>query len=246
MENIKREMPKGSEYLNDPTEDPTVLRDVIEWDVINWSHSLSFWREAIDPRQKGFSCLELGSRRGGLSLWMALMGNEVICSDVEPPGEEASSLHRKYEVSGSIHHETLDVLDLPYENAFDVILFKSVLGGVSRGGKDANKKEALDQIRKALKPGGILLFSENLEASKLHRFLRRRFVSWGNDWNYLRYDEVEGLLEDFSEASYRTHGFLGVFGRNEGQRRFLGKLDRVVQKLVLPSWRYVLTAWAKK
>ncbi|NNC81938.1 MAG: hypothetical protein HKN79_00030 [Flavobacteriales bacterium] len=80
----------------------------------------------------------------------------------------------------------------------------------------------------------------------MHRFLRKRFVAWGDDWNYLRFNEVEELLSSFSEVSYQTVGFFGAFGRNETQRRFLGRIDRALDRFIPRSMRYIVFVKARK
>jgi 2-polyprenyl-3-methyl-5-hydroxy-6-metoxy-1,4-benzoquinol methylase len=163
----------------------------------------------------------VGSNHGGLSLWLAQKGHQVICSDLDNPKSKAIKSHEKYD-NLNISYQAVNALDIPYENEFDIIVFKSILGGVSRGGNQKNKKAALEQIYKALKPGGKLLFAENLTASKMHQFLRKHFIKWGADWNYLHIDEMEGLFSDFKKINYKTVGFFGAFGRSESQRRLLG------------------------
>jgi nucleoside-diphosphate-sugar epimerase len=48
--------------------------DFIEWDVRNWSVALDFWLAHTTQNFSTCSALELGSRNGGLSLWMGYKG----------------------------------------------------------------------------------------------------------------------------------------------------------------------------
>ena len=153
---------------------PEAIQQFVEWDVVNWAKAIRFWEDKIDFKTD-FKCLELGSNRGGLSLWLGMKGVDVICSDLENPQSIAKALHGKYEQL-KINYEAINALEIPYENEFDLIVFKSVLGGASRGGNQGNKQLVMDQIYKALKPGGKLLFAENLMASDLHQFFRKQFV----------------------------------------------------------------------
>lgn len=222
------------------------IRDIIEWDVVNWSRCLPLWQQALNGTDGPLKCLELGGNHGGPSLWLALQGHEVICSDLEEPGEEARALHGKYGMAERIRYAAIDGLNIPYDQAFDVIIFKSILGGIARGGQDEKKRQVMKQIHKALKPGGKLLFAENLAGSWLHRFTRKHFVKWGAEWNYLKYQDVQALLSDFNEIELRTHGFLGAFGRTEKQRGSLGKLDRVIAPLIPPAARYIVVGTCVK
>lgn len=218
------------------------IQDVLQWDTINWAAALKFWNEDLVGK-KG-KALELGSNQGGLSLWLEKSGFDVICSDLESPEKSASNLHTRYQTS-RIKYEAVDALDIQYENHFDVICFKSILGGIARNGNDENRHKCVVNIHKALKPGGTLYFAENLKASRLHMFFRRKFIK-NNSWNYLNFDEVESLFSNFSDVKFYTVGFFGAFGRSESQRRFLGKVDRLMKFIIPKSKRYIVYGYARK
>jgi hypothetical protein len=102
------------------------------------------------------------------------------------------------------------------------------------------------EIYNALKPGGELWFAENLTGSALHRF-SRKFIRRGSLWRYVSLGEVQQFLSPFRRFSYRTTGFLAVFGRGGRARNLLGALDRAVFNHVAPErWRYVVIGAAKK
>jgi SAM-dependent methyltransferase len=223
-----------------------LLKDVIDWDVVNWSRTIPFWEKNIDIKGKNLSCLELGGRKGGLSLWLALKGNNVICSDLNSPEADASDLHKKYKIDSRITYQSIDATQIPFDNHFDIITFKSILGGISREGSDEFKKATLEQIYQALNKGGKLLFAENLEGSGLHKYLRKKFVIWGNEWNYLRLEEIPEVFSSFSKISYVTIGFWGAFGRTEKQRAMLGRIDGVMEKLFPSRMRYIVIGIAEK
>jgi SAM-dependent methyltransferase len=225
---------------------PATLKDIIDWDITNWSKALSYWENRTELENKNSNCLELGGRKGGLSLWLALKGNNVICSDIESPEQYAYEVHKKYECKSPISYRAIDATAIPYKNTFDVIAFKSILGGISRNKQDALKQQTIDSIYRALKSNGVLLFAENIEASFLHKTIRKKFVSWGNEWNYLKLDEIEGLFSSFKSVEYITIGFWGAFGRNEKQRNLLGRFDRLFETLVPKRMRYIVIGVAKK
>lgn len=225
--------------------DKQILHDIIGWDIVNWSKALTYWEQHTELNKGQLTCLELGGREGGLSLWLALKGHKVICSDLQSPKKNASEIHRNYDCKSPIGYEAIDATNIPYENKFDVVTFKSILGGISGRNNDL-KKKTINEIWKALKPGGVLLFAENIESSFLHRFLRKKFVEWGKDWNYLKFDELSDVFSSFTSIDYITVGFLGAFGRSEKQRTFLGKLDRAFEKLIPLKKRYILIGVARK
>lgn len=226
--------------------DKQLIKDIFEWDIVNWSKAIDFWTEEVDITSHNLTCLELGGRRGGLSLWLAVNNNTVICSDLESPKTHASELHTKYNCTDKIEYQGINATNIPFENKFDIVVFKSILGGISGNGNDHLKKETLDQIHKCLKPNGKLLFAENLEASFLHKRFRKVFVKWGSRWNYLKYDEIENVFGSFESVKYKTVGFLGTFGRSEKQRHFLSKMDNLVERIIPKRKRYIVIGVAEK
>jgi len=221
-------------------------KDIIQWDVKSWSKALNFWEKEVDWSKIG-NGLELGGRQGGLSLWLALKGKKVICSDLKNVEETAKPLHVKYGVTSQIEYQNIDATDIPYENHFDVIVFKSVIGSVGYFGNYANQQKAFEQIYKALKPGGVLLFAENLVGSPLHRKLRKKFIRWGVSWRYITLDEMDGFLSEFSSRKIKVTGVMAAFGRSEGQRRLMATLDGLGLNALCPrKWKYITYGIAVK
>ena len=221
-------------------------RDILQWDVKSWSKALRYWEKNINfkPFSNG---LELGGREGGLSLWLASKGISTVCSDLTNVRQTAEPLHKSYGVSELVHYEDIDATRIPYENHFDLIVFKSIIGGIGR----SNNKEAQDtvfrEIYKALKPGGKLLFAENLVASPLHIHLRKRFVNWGDSWRYITISELNFFLRDFDKIQIHTSGVVGTFGRTENQRNALSVLDNLIfNHIVKNSWKYIAFGVAEK
>lgn len=224
-----------------------LINTCVEWDVVNWSKAIRFWASRGALTQGGNHCLELGGRRGGLSLWLALQGNDVICSDYHNPEVEAKKLHLQYDNNQLISYQAIDATAIPYTNEFDIIVFKSILGGISRNGKTEMNGVVLHEIYKALKPGGRLLFAENLEASALHKWARRNFTGWGDSWNYLKSSEIENLFSMFQNVEWEAAGFLGAFGTSEFLRRILGNIDSIFfDSLVNTDKKYLCFGVATK
>lgn len=225
--------------------------DIIGWDIVNWSKSFDFWDTHLDIKDKGYQCLELGARQGGLSLWLALNNNQVICSDVSYTDQQHEldktiALHKNHGCENNITYESIDASNIPYENHFDLVVFKSVLGGVSIGSEKRLEQQAIDSIYNSLKPGGKVVFIENLEGSFLHMYARKKFVGWGSKWHYLKLDELVNLFSAYKDLTYKTVGFLGAFGKTEGQRQFLGKVDTFFEKLLPKNNRYIMIGIAEK
>jgi len=226
---------------------PASPSDFVEWDVRNWSVALDFWLAHSKQCLSGCTALEVGSRNGGLSLWLALQGARVICSDVRGPTEKAMLQHRANGVSHLVEYQAIDATSIPYTEQFDIILFKSVLGGIgSQGGKEMQSK-AIREMYRALKKGGELFFAENLVASPIHKFSRQKWVKWGERWRYVSIEEVGEFLSPFSQVHLRTTGFAGALGVSETQRNWLGLFDQIILDRLVPSrWKYIVAGVARK
>lgn len=223
-----------------------LVNDILQWDVKSWSKALAYWETNVnwESVENG---LELGGREGGLSLWLALQGKKVMCSDYLDVKYTATKLHKKYKVEEFVEYRDIDATDIPYENEFDLIVFKSIIGGIGRHDDIEKQQKVFEQIHKALKPGGRLLFAENLTASTLHQKLRKKFLKWGSSWRYVSIPEMNEFLKDFSTYEIKATGVLATFGRNESQRRFLAVGDHWLLNKICPSnWKYICYGQAVK
>jgi len=222
------------------------IADVLQWDVANWSAALDFWQKRAPLHGKPLDCLEIGANSGGISMWLARQGHSVLCSDLGGAEQRARPLIERHGLLDRVTFQDLDATAIPYKNRFDIVVFKSVLGGIGYDGAE-KQREAIASMHRALKPGGSLLFAENLTGSALHRYLRARYIRWGTRWRYVTVDEMRDFLNVFSSVEFGTTGFFGALGRSEKQRRMLATIDHLgINALVPPSWRYVIYGVAKK
>lgn len=224
------------------------INDIIEWDVKNWRIALDYWLKESFQKMTNCKALEIGSRNGGLSLWLAMQGCKVICSDLGGPTDKAMELHHSYGLQDCIEYSCIDATNILIDdNSLDLVVFKSVLGGIGYNNNKAAQAKAINEIYRILKPGGELFFAENLIASPIHKILRKRFVNWGDSWRYPSITEIKDFLAEFSCVNYLTTGFLGNLGRNETQRTLLGSLDSIFSNRIIPErWRYIVVGVARK
>jgi predicted SAM-dependent methyltransferase len=223
--------------------DKTVITDIIQWDVKNWGKAIPFWSVAIADK-KGGTAAAFGEREGGLSLWLTMNDFTVDCSDYNGMENVPLELHQKYAVTDLISYSKQDITSTSFEdNSFDVVMFKSVIGTLN---SKERQQAALDELYRILKPGGYLLFAENLEATGMHKYARKKFTNWGTRWRYLKWKEMNTMLSQFSETKMTSTGFFATFGRSEGQRKFLAGIDWVLSPILPKSWKYVLIAACKK
>ncbi|MDX1651671.1 MAG: methyltransferase domain-containing protein [Brumimicrobium sp.] len=220
--------------------------DILQWDIRSWEKALKYWENNMEW-DKVSNALELGSNKGGLSLWLGLKGVNVVCTDLTGVESNAKPLHDRYDVSGKISYQDIDASDLPYESEFDVIIFKSIIGGIGRNDDIDKQRKVFKEIHKALKPGGKLLFAENLIASPMHKTLRKNFVNWGDSWRYVSLDEMNDFLQIFDDYSIKTTGVISTFGRNEKQRNLFSTADRLLLNHISPrKWKYICYGIATK
>lgn len=216
-----------------------------QWEVRTWSRAYPLWHQALKPLSgRGGHALALGERDGGLSLMLAEHGLLTVCSDLRGPTDRARMLHRTMGCAGSIDYETIDALSIPKPDAsFDVVVFKSMLGAL---GDPERQAQALREMHRVLKPGGVLLWAENLAGTRVHQWLRRRFVAWEHYWRYLRMPQDRSLFAPFDRMEVRTTGLLANLGRTERQRDVLALIDAAVCPLTPPGWHTVGFGVAEK
>lgn len=212
------------------------INAIIQWDVTNWKKCLPFW-ESFYNIKPGMKVLAIGERGGGISLYFAKKGCEVVCTDFRNFPESTKMLHARYGVTQLITYAWADMRELSYpDETFDIVVFKSVIGALD---VYDDQLKALSEIQRVLKKGGAFMFAENSTASGLHRFMRTRFVKWQAKWRYISDPEFEKWKTGYSATFSKKTGFIALLGRSEWQRRFLGHLDSFLSKIVPRSWRYI-------
>ena len=205
------------------------LKDIFQWEVRSWSRALTMWSKHL-PQHRPATAFGIGEREGGLSLWLAALGLEVTCTDLRPFPAETKALHQRYGVQDRIRYQQADATALPIVDAsYDIVFFKSVIGAL--GTKEAQAK-AIAEMHRVLRPGGVLLFAENLHGTALHGWLRKRYVSWSSYWRYLDCTEDRDLFNPFATLHDATTALFANLGRSEGQRDLLAQADGVLAPLV--------------
>jgi ubiquinone/menaquinone biosynthesis C-methylase UbiE len=170
---------------------------------------------------------------------------QVVCSDLDEPTLNAKQLHAKYDVTQNITYADVNCLNIPYQdNTFDIVAFKSVMGGIGHHGNKESVQQAIKEMHRVLKPGGILLFAENTEGSCVHKFLRKNFVRWGKSWFYLSIPCMKELLSTyFPDFHIYSYGFWGCMLKDNV---IVNILDKISCKTKLSENHYMCYGYAVK
>lgn len=224
-----------------------LLTAVMEWDVFTWAGCLDYWRPQLSHRtDRPQRVLAIGERQGGLSLWFALQGYDVVCTDVFPPHASARQMHARFGVSDRITYAAVDALSLPFPDAsFDVVTAKSVIGGLKLDRRDpstrtlATQQRAIDEARRVLRPGGWYLGAENLIGSRLHQWGRLLKNGKRPRWRYLTPGEIDHLFQRYARTEYTTAGLIGTRWSRPWVNRLAAATDRLLTPLTPASTRYV-------
>ena len=235
------------------TDSPIAL-DYVEWDVLNWSRCLPLWSAYIRRYPPGKSrVLCVGERHGGLSLWFASQGFQVVCSDFGGPSSQARELHARFKVGSRIEYLDMDIFNsrLP-DDQFEIVACKSVIGGLRKDPKDKksrtieNQKLAVQEMKRILKPGGAFLGAENMKGSILHQWMRRAAKGKRIGWRHLSVGEVKWLFDEFADLDVRYFGVLGTLYRSPWINRVFHSVDRILSAVMPNSWLYISFICARK
>ena len=212
----------------------------IRWDRSNWGRALKFLESNKTQNFRKKKVLELGGRDASLSLWAASQGGSVICSDIV----DFDNNIIKKAFDAKIDFKIIDALDIPYNNYFDFIIFKSLLGGIGRKGAKEKQLLVMRQIKKSLKKDGECLFIENMAGTILHQIFRNRYGAGKNDWYYPSLKEFNKMSNIFRDVKFNTYGFFG--STREMKKDLRAKFDYNFDQYLPKTWHYVYAGIYRK
>ncbi|NUQ66483.1 MAG: methyltransferase domain-containing protein [Pirellulales bacterium] len=126
---------------------------------------------------EGKRILELGCGRGEFSVWLAQQGAAITAIDLGPDlVAAAEALARANGVDCDFRQGT--VADLPLDDdCFDAVVGVGILHHLS----EADVRSTLRECHRVLKHGGLAVFSEPVENSRLFDFVQNLVPVFGND-----------------------------------------------------------------
>ncbi|MBS1772966.1 MAG: class I SAM-dependent methyltransferase [Bacteroidetes bacterium] len=228
-----------------------LLNDIIEWDVPNWSQILKVWQPIIDTLPKDAKILAIGERNGGLSLWLALQDFHVVCTDREGVTNKAKELHNQYGVSHLISYDTLDIVNTNITGNYDIVIMKSVLGGLkevyndSTTRNDSTRTRAINNIHRLLKQGGYLLTSDNLKGNLFTRF-GRSIKQKNNSWHYFTPSEINNIFSSFASVKISTFAIIPTKFGSKAFNRLIFSINQFFSNLFPSNANYIGISIVKK
>jgi SAM-dependent methyltransferase len=228
------------------------LKDVIEWDVYNWSNTLKVWQPIIEKLPKDAKILAVGERNGGMSLWLASLGFKVECTDRHPPSPRAMDLHEGYNLQDNISYRVIDIVHdvLPNEQ-YDLVILKSVFGGLKEDYKNPEtrtssvRQKALENIYKSLKSGGYILSADNMKGSKFHQFLQK-VMNKNSGWHYFSIPEILAFFKLFPSVKIDYSSIIPTSFQNPVLNKLFYFINQNVLFWLPQSSRYISITTARK
>ncbi len=225
-----------------------------------------FILEKLPKNLSNKTVLDIGCGVGEASVFFAERGATVVGVDISPEMVKTTKkLAKLHKVAQRVNSEIADIQSLPFKtNSFDIIHGKAILHHV-------NLNEAVKEVYRALKPGGIAIFSDPLDYNlfiKLYEIISRELrsenerrlnlrdvqfihkifkkVEWiGTDILSLPLFGIYFLWLKFTKPKIPPEWFLDIQTGTVLQRpyKILNNIDRIMPKfLQIFGWRVVIVA----
>jgi SAM-dependent methyltransferase len=125
--------------------------------------------ERLLPNVRGWHVLDVGCGIGRISRYFAARNAVVLGIDFS---EKTLAIARQIHVHESISYRVQSIFDVVDQANFDAAFSWGAVTMACRN--RAELAEAMQRIRRALKPGGVLLLGEPIHGGFLHRTLKMR------------------------------------------------------------------------
>jgi len=198
-----------------------LIEDCCGWNRRTWADAVSFAVSSLPKDLRGKTVLEIGAGKySSIAPAFAAMGAEVFCSYYGQP-REAIENGRLRTVSEKYGIGKISLLELDIHRptgVYDVIVLKSVLGGICRGGDYAKICGIIRGLMEHLSDDGVIVTLDNGHIGPFIK-LSGMLGAGRNRWTYFKREELLGALSDYRVES-AGFGFL-----NFGAARFMFRRD---------------------
>ncbi len=198
-----------------------LIEDCCGWNRRTWADAVAFAVSALPKDLSGKKVLEIGAGKYScLAPAFAALGAEVSCS-YYGQSRQAIANGRLREVSKKYGITGIDLLELDihdFTGVYDVIVLKSVLGGICRGGDGEKMRAVIRGLMEHLSDDGVILTFDNGHVGPFAK-LNTVFGAGKNRWTYFRQEDLRDALADYDHET-RGFGFLNV-----GAARFMFRRD---------------------
>ena len=197
----------------------------------------------------GDRLLDFGCGPGFFSVMFASVGYETYGFDIAPANvAKAEELARRYNLAERTHFAVglAEKLDYP-SNHFEMVVGVDILHHVDIA-------QAMAEVRRTLKPGGIAMFKEPVAAPVFDAVRNTRFVKalFPNSASFERHvtederklsrSDIETIRRYFPDISVRHYRLFSRLDKIVGQRRGLYRADHAILRSVPALGRYAGTA----
>ncbi|WP_431855818.1 hypothetical protein [Azospirillum sp.] len=205
-----------------------LIEDCCGWNRRTWADAVSFALSALPSDLSGKRVLEIGAGKYScLAPVFAALGAEVTCSYYGQARHAIETgrlreVSRKYGITGITLRE-VDIHD--FVGTYDIIVLKSVLGGICRGGDVAKMRSIVRGLVGHLSEDGVVLTFDNGHVGPFAK-LNSLLGAGRNRWTYFRRAELDDVLAGY-EHETRGFGFLNVGAARFALRRDVEALEAV-------------------
>jgi hypothetical protein len=174
-----------------------LIEDCCGWNRKVWADAIEFGLSQFPERLDGKKVLEIGAgRHSALAPIFSLKGAEVWCSYYHLKREDVENgqlkiITEKYQLN---YITTIEQSIFKVGDTYDLIVLKSVLGGVCRGNDYVKLRAIVDKLfSENLKENGAILTIDNGEVG-LFKPIRTLWGAGRNEWTYFTKEDVMSSL----------------------------------------------------
>ena len=184
----------------------------IVWNFGIWSRAIRYWGECLSGSDfSNMKVLEIGAnKRSAVSLVFADKGADCTLGYYPLPKDSPEHFLKNMdlELDGTVNVIPLNIFEMPFNEEFDIVCMKSVLGGISKLNDCDNWSKGIDAAWEAVKPGGYLALAENVRGTFMHDYMRKNYRKNSKPWNYFSPNKYINKVQSLGKYKWKTFGFL--------------------------------------